>query len=150
MTVCELEILLAAALQYLGAPYIWQGSGPNGFDCSGYVREVLHASKALPIPDTTAQGMFNHLMANKGQPGKYAAGALAFYGQSLSQINHVMLLLGPTIVIGATGGDHTTLTVEDANRRSAFVKLRAVDYRKDLVAVVMPDYPSGLRLSLAQ
>jgi cell wall-associated NlpC family hydrolase len=32
--------LVAISLRYLGTPYRWAGSGPGGFDCSGFVMYV--------------------------------------------------------------------------------------------------------------
>ena len=41
--------IVASSMQYLGVPYVFGGTTPNGFDCSGYVRYVFaHAGIYLP------------------------------------------------------------------------------------------------------
>jgi cell wall-associated NlpC family hydrolase len=41
--------VVGTAMQYLGTPYQWGGSGPGGFDCSGFVAYVYgQAGVALP------------------------------------------------------------------------------------------------------
>ena len=41
--------VVAVAKQYVGAPYRWGGSSPEGFDCSGLVRYVYgHVGVSLP------------------------------------------------------------------------------------------------------
>lgn len=37
------EAIVAKAKEYLGVPYVWGGSSPSGFDCSGYVQYVMRA-----------------------------------------------------------------------------------------------------------
>ena len=49
--------LLADAVQYLGTPYKYGGSGPGGFDCSGFTSYIFgRAGISLP---RTASGQYN-------------------------------------------------------------------------------------------
>ena len=41
--------IVANALQYLGVPYVWGGTSPYGFDCSGFVQYVF-ATAGVGLP----------------------------------------------------------------------------------------------------
>jgi len=41
--------VVATAKKYLGAPYVWGGTGPEGFDCSGLVQTVF-AENGIALP----------------------------------------------------------------------------------------------------
>ena len=39
--------------KYIGVPYIWGGSDPGGFDCSGLVQWTIKKTHDIIIPRTT-------------------------------------------------------------------------------------------------
>ncbi|MFK5975941.1 MAG: C40 family peptidase [Sulfurovum sp.] len=50
----EQQILLENAKQFKGGKYIWGGTTPNGFDCSGYV-QYLYKKHNISLPRTALQ-----------------------------------------------------------------------------------------------
>ena len=131
------SLILANALSWLNSPYIWGGQSPLiGFDCSGLVISILQIEGKF-IGDTTAQGLYLHFK-DRGyvETGYPEFGCLAFYGKSVNKITHVAYCLDDGMIIEAAGGDSTTTTVERAKKQNAYVRLRKVRYRKDLVAIL--------------
>jgi peptidoglycan DL-endopeptidase CwlO len=134
-----MQFLLAYALGMVGKPYGWAAEGPNQFDCSGLVQELLRSVGMDPPGDQTAQTLYNHF-EQKGIWNKYCAGSLVFYGKTNATITHVAMMIDSYRVIEAGGGGSHTKTVEDAERDHAFVRVRLLKYRPDLVAVIRPQY----------
>ena len=46
------EKIVNTAMQYLGVPYVWGGTSPSGFDCSGLVQYVCKQNE-ITISRTT-------------------------------------------------------------------------------------------------
>jgi cell wall-associated NlpC family hydrolase len=135
-----MKLLYDYALSFIGLPYIWGGDDAvAGFDCSGLVQELLAAIGADPAGDQNAQTLHDHFLAN-GKLGVMGLGALVFYGKSTKEISHIVMMLDDKSCIGADGGGSTTVDRAAAIKANAFVKVRPFDYRKDMVAIVMPDY----------
>lgn len=136
-------VCLAAKL--VGVPYVWGGSTPDtGLDCSGLMVWLLQQTGQVAADfDTTAQGLYKKygiktpdgIMTGVGIQRVPQPGDFIFYGQSPSQITHVMLALNADWCIGATNGDHTTTTKEIAIQQDAAVKVKRINYRRDFVAV---------------
>ena len=62
--------VVAVAMRYLGVPYVWGGSTPSGFDCSGFTMYV-YAQIGVSLPHYTgAQWQMGTAVArNELQPG---------------------------------------------------------------------------------
>lgn len=52
------QAIVAKAKQYLGVPYVWGGSSPSGFDCSGFTQYVMRAC-GYTISRTASQQLKN-------------------------------------------------------------------------------------------
>lgn len=141
-----MDKLIAYAMSMVGTtPYRYKGNNPlSGFDCSGFVCEVIRSAGLLKWnEDLNSQGLYDKFEKQAGtRINSVAAGSLAFYGESWSKITHVAFHIDPERVIECGGGDHLTLTREDAESKNAFVRIRVVRYRQDYLGSLRPDYSS--------
>ncbi|MDQ1415437.1 MAG: peptidoglycan DL-endopeptidase CwlO [Acidimicrobiaceae bacterium] len=93
VTAGQLSTALTAAVSRLGKPYVWGGTGPNGFDCSGLVGWSF-AAAGISMPRTAAeQALAGPAVAvSQLQPGD-----LLFWAYDPSDpgfIDHVAIYLG--------------------------------------------------------
>lgn len=82
--------ILSTALQYVGTPYVFGGSTPSGFDCSGYVQYV-YASVGISIPRTA------DVQFNVGKPidkKDIAPGDMVFFSTYEPGPSHVGIYIG--------------------------------------------------------
>jgi len=130
--------LIQYAMQFVGIPYKWGGNNPvEGFDCSGLVLELLVASGKWPHgKDANCQMIWEHFKANKVPGARPSAGDLVFFGKSVKAITHIGFCINDQYMIEAGGGDSTTTSNEVAAKRNAFVRIRPIKYRKDLLDVL--------------
>lgn len=68
--------VIAVAEQYLGVPYVWGGSSPRGFDCSGLMQYSFR-SIGVYLPRTAAQ---QQNVGTRISPSQVQPGDLVFMG----------------------------------------------------------------------
>lgn len=98
--------ILNSAYSYLGVPYVWGGTSPNGFDCSGFVNYVFRKNgTALP---RTAHDIYKSLGTLMKNPQK---GDLVFFSSGGSRITHVGIYVGDNKFIEANSGSARSVKV---------------------------------------
>jgi cell wall-associated NlpC family hydrolase len=81
--------LTRSAMRFIGTPYVFGGTRPSGFDCSGYVQHVF-AQLGMHLPRTAdAQFDAGRHIAAAVQPGD-----LVFFHTYAPGVSHVGIYLG--------------------------------------------------------
>ena len=125
--------ILANAAKYLGTPYVWGGESEKegGFDCSGFVFNVLRDS-GYNVPRDTAQGYFNRFKANRIY--SVESSALLFFGKSTNKITHIAIAIDNTFMYESIGGRLNTKF-----NKGKGVTMSKITRRKDLIAICKVD-----------
>jgi len=123
-----------------------------GYDCSGLVQEILSSVGMDPRGDQTAQALYNYFSQEQNPPLRILGtslkvpkpGALVFYGRNNRRISHVAFCIDPKRVVEAGGGNSKTVDLAAAAKQNAYVRQRPYDRRKDIVAIILPNYEDKL------
>lgn len=94
------------AVALVGTPYVYGGSAPGGFDCSGFVRYVVGTTTGVWLAHSSSAmyGQVRHVpFANIRE------GDLLFFDYFGDGVDHVELALGNGLMVG------TSNPVEDAD-----------------------------------
>lgn len=141
-----MNILADYASKFIGVPYKWGGSTHDGIDCSGLVQEILMSAGLDPSGDQNSQGLFDYFLTKQPVSSVPKAGAICFYGKDVKSITHIAFMIDEKRIIEAGGGGSHVLTREDAEKASAFVRIRPYNHRSDLVAILLPNYPEWINV----
>lgn len=90
--------IVDGSMQYLGVPYVFGGTTPSGFDCSGYVQYVF-ANAGISLP-RTADVQFN--CGTPVSSGELLPGDLVFFSTYEAGPSHVGIYLGDGQFINAS------------------------------------------------
>ena len=120
------------AWSYHGKWYTWGGSNPAGIDCSGFIVEL---GKSIGIiyrqDDFSSAGLWEALKQYRIPTPK--TGGLVFYGDGEGNVNHVEFCLDDFHSMGASGGGSWIKTTEDAIKANAFIKVRPIKRKREII-----------------
>lgn len=104
----EIAKLIEVAKSVIGTPYVWAGTSPSGFDCSGYIYYIFNQS-GKQIPRTSAEGYYNRsYYVTSPVPGD-----LLFFENTYKKgISHMGIYLGNNQFIHA---DSSGVRITDVN-----------------------------------
>jgi cell wall-associated NlpC family hydrolase len=125
------------AKHFIGIPYRWGGQHPEqGYDCSGFIQEVLASRGYDPRGDQTAHDLYEYFMSrNTKMYREPKKDSLLFFGNG-HRVSHIAIALNEFQMIEAGGGDSSTTNVQRAIAQGAFVRVRNINKRKDLMAIL--------------
>lgn len=105
------ERIAAAAMAQTGRPYLYGGTTPAGFDCSGLVRYAFLAA-GIAVPRTTTE---QYRAAHQIKLGKLQPGDLLFFRVDGRDVSHVAIYTGDGRFVHApqSGRSVESRTLED-------------------------------------
>lgn len=105
----NVDTLINTARSQIGVPYVWGGSSPSGFDCSGFIY-YAYKNAGMSISRTSTQGYFDRsFYVNTPQVGDL----VFFSGTYKAGISHMGIYIGNNQFIHA--GSSTGVTITNLN-----------------------------------
>lgn len=82
--------IIATAKKYIGVPYLWGGTTPSGFDCSGYVQYVYNIH-GIKLPRVSRDQYTAGVAVSKSN---LKPGDLVFFNTNGSGVSHLGIYMG--------------------------------------------------------
>ncbi|MDZ7267254.1 MAG: C40 family peptidase [candidate division KSB1 bacterium] len=117
--------VVATAQKFLGVPYLWGGTSPNGFDCSGFTQMVFRLNGVALLRDASQQARQGDAVDAGRNFENLQPADLLFFGEQEDRISHVAISLGgPRFIHASDFVEINSLAEEDedysAYRRETF------------------------------
>lgn len=115
--------IISTGKSLIGIPYVWGGTTPSGFDCSGYTKYVF-GKNGITLPRNSRD------QYNMGRSVAYSSlrpGDLVFFSLSNNgQVSHVGIYIGGGQFINATTSKGVTISSFSSYWMNAYVGARRV------------------------
>ena len=115
--------IISTSMDYLGVPYVFGGTSPYGFDCSGYVQYVF-ANAGISLPRTA------DVQYEQGTPistAELVAGDLVFFTTYTYGASHVGIYVGDGNFIHASSSRGVTISsLSEAYYSSRYIGARRI------------------------
>lgn len=134
--------IIVTARQYLGCPYKYGATGPNRFDCSGFV-QFCFAKHHIQLPRNSAAQSHEGERVT-GVWDNLQTGDLLFFGSG--RISHVAIYVGTPaanrheFIHASTSRGVSIATLEDAYWRARFLFAKRLDLVES-EPIVIPNNP---------
>ncbi|RJS62407.1 hypothetical protein CJ483_22125 [Bacillus sp. PK3_68] len=94
------ESIVEYGKKFMGVPYVWGGTSPSGFDCSGFTQYIYKNEASVSLPRTTDQ---QYKIGTSVAKSDLQPGDLIFYKNTYKKgISHVGVYAGNNMVLNAT------------------------------------------------
>ncbi|MGE6610729.1 MULTISPECIES: C40 family peptidase [Peribacillus] len=100
--------IVKEAKKHLNVRYVWGGTTPKGFDCSGFLKYVFEKSADVTLPRTVSE------IYKKGtKVSKLQAGDLVFYETYKTGASHAGIYIGGNQFIHSSSSNGISITSMD-------------------------------------
>ena len=123
------------AKRFLGVPYLWGGTSPKGFDCSGFAKTAYKLNGMVLPRDADQQGLEGENVSLENDLSQLRKGDLLFFGdkgtkEKPERITHVGIYLGHKEFIHCSGLVKFNSFDPSASRYSEYLLSRLVKAKR--------------------
>lgn len=111
--------LVSEATAHLGETYVWGGTTPGSFDCSGFVGYVYRHALGVELPRTTH---YQCLLGKDVDFSDLRTGDLMFFVDDENVVDHVGMYLGEGCYIEASGSAGKVVITAIETKKPDFAK----------------------------